>query len=209
MPHFSNKHLSRLPVGMLVMCAFAPLPAYGVSDTIARQGPKAVVMLALVIGLSIAFVLFYQLAVTIREIGHLVASKLIGWDVYLLGIWPFLVRFEPFALRFGRIPGKYSAGSVLAFPPSPEKQTKWRVALFNRAGVVANLLCAAAAAAGLVATPRSLLLVGFVVPIGLLSLLVAANSLQTSYKSTYLSPFGVARLKGLGLYASGVTPEQW
>lgn len=160
------------------------------------------------LGLGGLIVSFY-VALIIRELSRLAACRLIGWDVYLLRIWPFLVRFEPFAVRLGTIPGKFDAGWVLAFPPTPEKQTKWRVAIFNRAGAVANFICVVA-----IMAPLALYHHHGVVPAGFVILamalfLVAISSLQTGQKNEPLSPFGVAHLKALGLRASGIMPGQW
>jgi hypothetical protein len=102
----------------------------------------------------------------------------------------------------------YSDGWILAFPSQPDKQTKWRVALFNGSGVVADLICAAVAFVVLIAVPRSPVLMAFVIPTAILSLVVAAASLQTIYRYIPLSRFGVARLKATGLSASGVMPGQ-
>jgi len=150
----------------------------------------------------------FYLALIIREFGRLLACKLIGWDVYLLRILPVLVRFEPFAVRLGGIPGRPWAGTVLAFPPTPEKQSKWRVAVFNLSGAAADLIGAVAAVVGLVTAPRYpfLLVFFFLLIIGFLW--VGWTSLAEFQKNKPLSRFGIALWRALGLRASGTMPGE-
>jgi hypothetical protein len=210
MPFALNRRLTQLVVGVFAACATAPLPAYG--DTIVRHGASTSVLLVVGFGLIVGFVL----AITLQQIARLAACKLIGWDIYLIAIGPLLVRCEPFAARLARIPGVAFTGWVMAVPPSPEKLTKWRETLFNLAGMVTNLICAAAATAiSFIVAPRDALLAIFVVSIGMMSLAMAFPRRKLTYlKYATLSDgtvtsFGVARLKGVALCASGIAPEQW
>jgi hypothetical protein len=158
----------------------------------------------LLTGLIVAF----YLAFAVREFGRLIGCRLIGWDIYLFRVWPLLVRFEPFAVRLGGIPGKFAAAWVLAFPPTPEKQTKLRVAVFNRSGAVTNFIFIIAILVVLaVALPRSVA-VSFVL-LAFALFFTAIFSLFTFQKDEPLSHFDIARLRATALRVSGIMPGKW
>lgn len=209
MPLTRNRRLKRFAIAALAVCATAPFPAYGA--VIAQPRAGAAILLVLGAGLIVG----YLLAVMAQQVGRLVACKLIGWDIYLIVVGPFLVRREPFAVRLGQIPGRTFTGWVMAAPPTPEKLTKWRQTLFNLGGVIANFICVAAATIVLVAALRNALLAFFIIPIALMSFLVAFPTRKLTYlkNSTRDHPtitrFRVAHLKGIALYASSIAPEQW
>ncbi len=208
MRFFSNQIVRQLALAVLVACAVS-LPVYGADGAILRHWPIAAPQLTRLLELTGAIAFGYLLAASIHAIGQLAASKLIGWDVYLLGIWPFLVRFEPFAVRRGGVAGKWTLFWVMAFPPAPEKQTKWRVAIFNFGGPAANLVAIAVVVMAHPVAPHSPLVKTFVLPLLLLWFLLATLPLQGTQKNTPLSGFGIARLRALGLYVSGITPDLW
>ena len=148
-------------------------------------------------------------ALIIRESARLAACKLIGWDVYLLRVWPFLVRFTPFAVRLEGIPGKPSAGWVLAFPPTPEKQAKWRVAVFNISGAAANFVCIVVIISATLEFPPSRSSELNLILLAIAQGIVAISSWNLFQKDEPLSHFGIAHLKALGLRVSGIMPAQF
>lgn len=155
------------------------------------------------------FVAGLYLAVIIREFARLAACKLIGWDVYLLRIWPFLVRLKSFAVRLEGIPGKPSVGWVVAFPPTPEKQAKWRVAVFNASGAAANFICTIVIIlVTLEISPSRSGEASFLL-LAAAQGIVAIFSLNLFQKDEPLSHFGVAHLKALGLRVSGIMPGRF
>lgn len=92
--------------------------------------------------LLVPLVLLYFVVIVVHEGGHALAGRLIGWNVYLAGVGPLLVRFRPFAVRLGRVPGRQYFGWVLAAPPNLAKRTRTRLIWFYLGGALANVASA-------------------------------------------------------------------
>ena len=193
-------------------------------------GGTAVVLLVASYGsegftLLVPLVLLYFAIIVVHEGGHALAGRLIGWNVYLAGVGPLLVRFRPFAVRMGRVPGRQYFGWVLAAPPSLAKRTRTRLIWFYLGGALANVATALSTAAIFAFSPGASAK-GAAAAIIAMSLAVGLSTLVPFYrkkvarsdgakivalfrKPQTLVEYDVALTNVVLLYMSGTRPSLW
>jgi hypothetical protein len=182
--------------------------------------------LAIVVAGAASYLAIYLAVVAIHEGGHAAAGKLIGWNVSLAAVGPVVIRFKPFAIRIGRIPGRRNFGWVLAAPPNLGIRTRPRMTLFYVGGALANFATAGIVGAAFAALSLNEAEKGFALSVMFFSLFVGSGTLLPLYRgkvarsdgakiiALFRAPQTVTDydllLTKIGLlYMSGTRPSDW